>query len=360
MVRSVESWCRNYGYPQWIIDDKATYFEGSEFQQWADEKNVQLIPTAVQHPEGNGKAEKANDIIVTFIARRLIKKGWKPNRWPEVLQDSNSDALHHASSVSGLSAYQFMYAQNVRLPRDNVDHPVIATEEELMDIRRSCMPMIEELRSAARLNIIEAQKRSEEDKSGKDVIIYRPGELVWVFDRSDDSTFSADRKLKARWELCRINQALSRTSYTVNSATTGLPMKQTNGHISHWRIKKAHLPKAWYEFVVDKEEIDQSSPFDDDFARPDLQPAETVESGSIDVLRVNTIGMKGGSYCLEEGDHGEYWIRVSEEPISNVTMKCNVVQRVPQGEDIGDQSVDLRCLHEDQTWGISGSNGLEH
>jgi len=331
MVRNVESWCRNYGYPQWIIDDKAKYFEGAEFKQWATEKNVQMLPTAVQHPEGNGKAEKSNEIIVTFIARRLIKRNWKPNRWPDVLQDALSDALHHPSTVSGLSPFQQMYGQNARMPRDNVDFPVISTEEELLELRQKCQPMVAKLRETARLNVIESQQKSEASKGAKDVVSYSPGELVWVYDRSGENTFAADVKLKPKWELCRINEVLSRTSYTVNSAITGRPMRQDNGPVSHWRMKKAALPKAWYEHVLNIEEIDMHSPFDVDFDRDDLQPANPEETSSVDYVRVNLVsGVEDAMFQKDE--NGEYWIQLLNDDSRTAvptSARCNLVQQIP-------------------------------
>jgi len=310
MVQAVETWCRNYGYPQWIIDDKAKYFEGDAFKQWAAEKKVQLIPTAVQHPEGNGKAEKANDIIVTFMARRLIKRGWKPGRWPDVRDESMSDALHHLSRMSGISAYQCMYGQTARTPQDNEDFPIISTEEELQELRRLNAPMIEKLRTASRVNIVEAQRKSEEDRGASNVIIYRPGELVWVYDRADESTFATERKLRPRWELCRINQALSRASYTVTSAITGKPLKQGDGAISHWRLKKAHMPKEWYQYVLKDTDVDESSPFDEHFGRPELQPAE--EDVMVDPDKQHIQLLHSNQCFFEEASDGSSWMKVGE------------------------------------------------
>ena len=59
-----------YGYPHSIITDNGTNFRRS-FSRFCREKGIRLDLTSVAHPETNGQAERANQMILKGLKPRL-------------------------------------------------------------------------------------------------------------------------------------------------------------------------------------------------------------------------------------------------------------------------------------------------
>ena len=72
IIACVRSYCYQYGWPQGIILDLASYFVQGTFATWTANQRIHLMPTSSQHAQGNGRAEKAHSVLVPLIAWRLL------------------------------------------------------------------------------------------------------------------------------------------------------------------------------------------------------------------------------------------------------------------------------------------------
>ena len=243
----VRDWCMHYGYPKWIICDRAGYFVFGELPAYAAKHKILLCPTASQHPMGNGKAEKANDLLVSLIARRLNDSNDpRPNQWTKHLRGSVADFRHHTSRVNGTSPYRYVYGQDARMPSDNEDDIYSFQPEELREIRTAFTEEVERLREEAyRLRLQQLARDEADNKKLPSPHEYKVGDLVWVRDDKLYQTFSSERKLKAICTLCRVKEVLLGGTYLVLDAETGAPYKRGDP-VSHWRMRPVTMkPEPW-------------------------------------------------------------------------------------------------------------------
>ena len=62
-----------YGHPHSIITDNGSNFAKGIFARFCGNKGIRLYLACVAHPRSNGKAERANGLILTGIKPRLVE-----------------------------------------------------------------------------------------------------------------------------------------------------------------------------------------------------------------------------------------------------------------------------------------------
>jgi len=139
IIKTTQSWCHRFGYPQWINCDNAEYFMAGSFAIWAKKHRIQLNGGSSLHPMGNGKIENINRWLPLLISKRLIHHDLPISRWPEVFDAALADWNVHKDRVKGVSAFQYVFGQDMRFPTDEV---LPYDEDELDALRQDSNPLV--------------------------------------------------------------------------------------------------------------------------------------------------------------------------------------------------------------------------
>jgi hypothetical protein len=71
-----------FGLLNSIITDLGTQFTGNTFWDFYDERSIVMKYMSVAHLRANGQVERANDMILDALKKRLYKENNKaPRRW---------------------------------------------------------------------------------------------------------------------------------------------------------------------------------------------------------------------------------------------------------------------------------------
>jgi transposase InsO family protein len=71
-----------FSLPNSIITDLGTQFTSSAFWDFCDERSIVMKYMSVVHPRANGQVERANDMILDTLKKRLYRENDKaPRRW---------------------------------------------------------------------------------------------------------------------------------------------------------------------------------------------------------------------------------------------------------------------------------------
>jgi transposase InsO family protein len=72
----------HFGLPNSIITDPGSMFTGNDFWNFCDDRGIVAKYVLVEHPRANGKAERANGMILDALKKMLYKANDKhPRRW---------------------------------------------------------------------------------------------------------------------------------------------------------------------------------------------------------------------------------------------------------------------------------------
>jgi transposase InsO family protein len=119
-VKFIQEIIFRFGIPNGIITDLGSNFTNAEFFDICEQKCIQVKYAAVAHPRANGKAERANEMILDALRKKVFDKNEKlAGNWireqPYVvwsLQTQPSRALH------GNTPLFMVYGSKVVLPAD--------------------------------------------------------------------------------------------------------------------------------------------------------------------------------------------------------------------------------------------------
>ena len=71
-----------FGIPNNIITDLGTQFTGNAFWDFCDERSIVVKYVSVAHPRANGQVERANDMTLDALKKRMYRENDKaPRRW---------------------------------------------------------------------------------------------------------------------------------------------------------------------------------------------------------------------------------------------------------------------------------------
>ena len=71
-----------FGLPNSIITDLGSTFTDSDFWDFCEDRCISVKYVSVAHPRANGQVERANDMILDALKKRLYEKDQKhPGKW---------------------------------------------------------------------------------------------------------------------------------------------------------------------------------------------------------------------------------------------------------------------------------------
>lgn len=182
----------HYGFPHEILSDRGRNFLAPIVTAFLRKANIKRLTTSAYHPRTNGKVERYNGILESYL-QRMNSTGDK-TRWDEFL-----DAALFATRVrhregSRWSPFELLYGCKPRLARDEPilhapDTP-IPTESELTDRLQDLATKRQEAQDRE-------QSRAERDKQAFDKQVrkgesHKPGDVVLL--RNNQA-----QKMDPRW-----------------------------------------------------------------------------------------------------------------------------------------------------------------
>nr|KYP58883.1 Retrovirus-related Pol polyprotein from transposon opus [Cajanus cajan] len=151
--------CR-YGIPQVLVSDNGTQFTSERVQSFCKEIGIWMMFTSVEHPQSNGQAESANNVILSGIKKRVENSGlsWV-DELPRVLWSYHTTI--HSSTQD--TPFNLVYGTDAMIPVELKEPSMRATcftEEESDKGRRVDLDLIAESRDRARINQVAAQRQA--------------------------------------------------------------------------------------------------------------------------------------------------------------------------------------------------------
>jgi hypothetical protein len=82
VVEFIDQIIHRFGLSNNIITDLGTQFTSSVFWESCDERSIIIKYVSVAHPRANGQVERANNMILNALKKRLYRENKKaPDRW---------------------------------------------------------------------------------------------------------------------------------------------------------------------------------------------------------------------------------------------------------------------------------------
>lgn len=159
--RGIQKWIDEYGRPERILCDRASYFQSSKFQQWAAEHGFVVVLTAPHAHHSNGLLERYNQSLIGRI-RRMLASGKRRN-WKEVLPEAVLVLNRVPHTVTGFSPQRLMLGRDVRdgtVPED----------------------VLNQERKTAGERTVQSREKLLKDWEDKPKFQPEPGDLVWLYD----------------------------------------------------------------------------------------------------------------------------------------------------------------------------------
>ena len=108
-----------FGLPNSIITDLGSTFTGSAFWDFCDDRGIKVKYVSVAHPRANGQAERANDMLLDGLKKRLFRHDGKyPGRWIKDLLAVVWGLRTQPSHSTGVSPYFMVFGSEAVLQED--------------------------------------------------------------------------------------------------------------------------------------------------------------------------------------------------------------------------------------------------
>jgi len=159
--KGIQQWIDQYGRPERILCDRASYFQSSKFQQWASEHGFVVVLTAPHAHHSNGLLERYNQSLIGRI-RRMLAAGNRRS-WKEVLPEAVLALNRVPHTITGFSPQRLM------LGRDALDR--VVPEETLVQERQT-----------ARERTTQEREKLLKEWDSRPKFQPEPGDLVWLYD----------------------------------------------------------------------------------------------------------------------------------------------------------------------------------
>ena len=116
-VELFEDIVHRFGLPNGIITDLGTTFTGHHFWDFCEDRCISVKYVSIAHLRVNGQVERANDMILDALKKRLYQTEEKHlGRWlkrlPAVVWGVHTQASHN----TGVSPYFLVYGSKAILP----------------------------------------------------------------------------------------------------------------------------------------------------------------------------------------------------------------------------------------------------
>nr|KYP44428.1 Gypsy retrotransposon integrase-like protein 1 [Cajanus cajan] len=151
--------CR-YGVPQVLVSYNGTQFASARVCDFCQGIGIRMTFTSVEHPQSNGQADSANNVILSGLKKRVQDSGasWV-EELPRVLWSYHTTV--HSSTQDTL--FNLVYGTDAMIPIEIVEPSVRTTtfsEEESDQGRRVDLDLITETRERARISQVAAKRRA--------------------------------------------------------------------------------------------------------------------------------------------------------------------------------------------------------
>ena len=193
----VDKYVVHYGWPEKILTDQGTCFEGKLFKNLCQEAEIRKMRTTPYHPMGNGQPERFNRTLLTMIGTlpQVDKANW-PN-WVNHLTHAYNCTK---SQVTGFSPYFLMFRREPRIPVDETFNVTFPFRQE-----RNTMDYVHHLRERLQWAYNIAKEHIDKDATHRKLYYDRkyhcmeiiPGDIVLVRQK----VFGTDHKIADRWEI---------------------------------------------------------------------------------------------------------------------------------------------------------------
>jgi hypothetical protein len=109
-----------FGIPNNIITDLASNFTSSEFFDFCEQKSIQIKYASVAHPRANGQVERANEMILEALKKKVFDKNEKfTGKWiRELLYVVWSLRTQPSRALHGNTPFFMVYGSKAVLPAD--------------------------------------------------------------------------------------------------------------------------------------------------------------------------------------------------------------------------------------------------
>jgi hypothetical protein len=109
----------HFGLPNNIIIDLGSTFTADDFWDFCEDRCISVKYVLVTHPRANGQVERANDMILDALKKRLYQKDEKhPGRWLKELLAVVWGLRTQTSCNIGVSPYYLVCGSEAVLPAD--------------------------------------------------------------------------------------------------------------------------------------------------------------------------------------------------------------------------------------------------
>jgi len=195
-------WCYRYGFPNTIVTDNGSSFAG-EFKAYCYKHNIDIAYASVHYPETNGKIERYQGVVFTWIAKELYADRVSADRWVDCLEKAVwSWNTQEKEGLFGASPYRMVFGQDPRSDlsetRMREEVPLTLDEmDELMEFEGNAF--VQGLREYVRERIRKEQESLVERGNVLDRVprSYQIGDKVWVWDRPLENQHG--RKMDPPW-----------------------------------------------------------------------------------------------------------------------------------------------------------------
>ena len=118
-VRFIANIIRRYGIPHSIITDNGTNFAKGALARYASEYGIRLDVASAAHPQSNGRAERANGLILSGIKPRLVEPLQRaPGVWIEELPAVLWSLRTKPNRSTGFTPFFLVYGSEAIIPAD--------------------------------------------------------------------------------------------------------------------------------------------------------------------------------------------------------------------------------------------------
>ena len=204
----VSSWICRHGCPESVFSDLGSEFTSDIFTELCQKFDIQINYATAGHPESNGKVERVNRTLLTYLRKYLSTE----IQWPDQLAYaafSHNSATH---SSTGTSPYFVLYLNYPRVPHQCII-PDKDTRPFYSELAKDILPqrLIATYRQVSKANEKSfAKQKLAHDKRAK-TKTFQYGDRVYLRDSGE-----ADRGRKVRSLYSGpyfISQALRNNNY---------------------------------------------------------------------------------------------------------------------------------------------------
>ena len=238
-----------HGVPCRIITDPGSAFTSREFLTECEKRSIRHVCATAEHPQTNGLVERLNRTAARAIAGFIAPHH---RDWDERLSDAVFAINTAKQSTTKYSPFQLVYG---RLP-NRPDNNMFEWPEDSPVSRKQFIKRVENLRKAARLNIVRRQKISKElaDARRKASKPYLQGDLVLV--RRMLKIKGLTKKFLPKYiGPFQVVKQVAETTYAVEDLPSRKKRKKGrkfNAHVVQMKPFRSRKDDEWYESEPDE------------------------------------------------------------------------------------------------------------